>query len=325
MCIRDSLNPQIGVLCPVCRGPVQNVRRFKYISEGQFTVSEHASDTSDHESPQTRRTSNKAGQSTTAPLPINVASSSNSTTSWMHVNPSIQRDMFSWWPVENSYHSTTRLEDGRHGLLVDPGAWSNLVGEQWVVDMAKKALKSGWKPDQRRMDRPLTVQGVGAGANKAEWEVRMPIAITESVNGELTTKVFDYKAPTVSGAGKNLPALLGLQSMSKQCGVLEMQAGEEYLTFPGQGGYSIEWSPGTRRYKLERAPSGHLILPCDAFQDIKSTTGGLATSTKEFFTDRPQETASSSTDMPVDNPVHDDNHAHLTMPNVETPTLRKES
>ena len=64
-----------------------------------------------------------------------------------------------------------------------------------------------------------------------------------------------------------------------------MKDGEEYLTFPGPGGYQIEWSPGTRRYKLERAPSGHLILPCDAFHEVKPTKGGLTTTTKEFFTD----------------------------------------
>jgi hypothetical protein len=179
---------------------------------------------------------------------------------------------------------------------VDPGAWSNLVGEQWVIDMAKKALKAGCKPEQRRMTRPLTVQGVGSGSNKAEWEISMPIAVTDTTNGDPTTKVYDYKAPTVAGAGKNLPALLGLQSMSRQCGVLEMKDGEEYLTFPGPGGYQIEWSPGTRRYKLERAPSGHLILPCDSFQEVKPAKGGLTTTTNEFFIDDvPKGDAVSST------------------------------
>jgi len=41
------------------------------------------------------------------------------------------------------YHGNTMLQDGRQGLLVDPGAWSNLAGEVWIQEMAKKALAAG--------------------------------------------------------------------------------------------------------------------------------------------------------------------------------------
>ena len=85
-----------------------------------------------------------------------------------------------------------------------------------------------------------------------------------------------YKAPTVGGEGKELPALLGLQSMARQQGVLEMAPGHEYLTLPGPGGYTINWSPGTTRHKLEKAPSGHLILPCDAYHKVDKNPGGLS-------------------------------------------------
>ena len=237
----------------------------------------------------------------------NSLNSGSSYSSWQQV-PARTGDYFSWWSAEESvYHATTRLNDGRHGLLVDPGAWSNLVGEQWITDMTHKALDAGLQPEQQRMDKPLTVQGVGSGSNRAEWEIRMPIAVTETTSGEPQTRVFDYKAPTVTGPGKHLPALLGLQSMSRQNGVLEMKEGEEFLTFPGPGGYSIEWSPGTRRYKLERAPSGHLILPCDSYEHLTQSKGGLTPPTREFFTNdanaKQEGQSAASTDANTPTPV----------------------
>ena len=51
------------------------------------------------------------------------------------------------------------------------------------------------------------------------------------------------------------------------------------MAFPGKGGYKIEWSEGTKLLPLETSPSGHLVIPCDSFQD--ATTG----SSHVFVTD----------------------------------------
>jgi hypothetical protein len=162
-----------------------------------------------------------------------------------------------------------------------------LVGESWAIEMAKKAMNSGLKPNQVKLDHPLNVAGVGNGTNSAEWEVHLPIAIDSQGEG---TRLSEFRAPSVGGQGKDLPALLGLKSMSRQGGVLEMTEGREYLTFPGPGGYQVEWSPGTRRYKLERATSGHLILPCDSFTKVANNKGGLEELKTTFFTGNPQKT-----------------------------------
>ena len=69
-----------------------------------------------------------------------------------------------------------------------------------------------------------------------------------------------------------------------------MSEGSEYLTFPGPGGYQVEWSPGTRRYKLERATSGHLMLPCDSFNQVANNQGGLEVIKTTFYTGTPQNT-----------------------------------
>ena len=177
--------------------------------------------------------------------------------------------MFPWWPEptvsgkEHEYHQSTRLKDGRQGLLIDPGAWSNLAGETWVTEMVTKAVDNGLDPKQRTMTEPFVIHGVGTGTNEALMEVQLPVAISDS-DGKASVQT--YQAPTVGGAGKNLPALLGLECMTKHHAVLEMTEGQEYLTYPGPKGYQVTWSAGTKRYKLERAPSGHLILPCDCFE-----------------------------------------------------------
>jgi len=174
--------------------------------------------------------------------------------------------------VQQCFHGSTNLPDGRQGLLVDPGAWSNLAGELWMQGMARKAIEAGLHVSETRMPKPLEVAGVGTGSNEAAWEIQVPIAVADS-DGNMV--LHTYKAPTVREGGKHLPALLGLQSMTKQNCVLEMAPGNEFLTMPGPGGYTVNWSPGTTRYRLERAPSGHLILPCDAFSKCQRTQGGL--------------------------------------------------
>ena len=122
------------------------------------------------------------------------------------------------------------------------------------------------------MAQPLKVAGVGTGSNSAEWEIQVPIAACDSEGSVITHA---YKAPVVRGEGKELPALLGLQSMSRQNSALETAPGNEFLTMPGPAGYIVNWSPGAVRYKLERAPRGHLILPCDVFTKLQKNSGGV--------------------------------------------------
>jgi hypothetical protein len=182
--------------------------------------------------------------------------------------------------------------------LIDPGAWSNLAGEGWVMTMAEKALKSGNVIGKGKLPKPMKVAGVGNGTNKAEWEVRMPIALTD-FEGNVTLN--EYHVPVVGEEGRELPALLGLQSMSRLSAVLEMNPGNEHLTLPGPGGYSINWSPGSIRYKLEQAPSGHLILPCDEFAKVSKVKGGLKEPMMTFFGNAPvkKETCESGTQTEI--------------------------
>ena len=61
--------------------------------------------------------------------------------------------------------------------------------------------------------------------------------------------------------------------------MIETQNGEQQMSFPGLGGYRIEWSPGTMHFKLEQALSGHLMVPCDHFEDVQANESGLSEAT----------------------------------------------
>jgi hypothetical protein len=109
------------------------------VAEGQFNVSQAPSSDEEHKSPTkpVRQTPDTKAE------PVG----SGQSTAWSRVTRPDIHDYFPWWPAslanasqadETCYHGNTRLADGRQGLLVDPGAWSNLAGEQWVQDMAKK-------------------------------------------------------------------------------------------------------------------------------------------------------------------------------------------
>ena len=149
------------------------------------------------------------------------------------------------------FHASTRLPDGRLGILVDPGAWTNLAGATVARQIAEAAAGYGHSPSQKTLKQPLAIMGVGDGEQKCHWETCLPIAV-QTDDGRVDLHRFE--APTVSGSGAELPALLGLRSMRSQNAVLEMTPGREALVFPGKGGYTIDWAPGARRFPLTCAP-----------------------------------------------------------------------
>ena len=56
--------------------------------------------------------------------------------------------------------------------------------------------------------------------------------------------------------------------MQDKDAVLRLRKGKQMMAFPGPGGYKIEWSPGTKLLPLVPAPSGHLVIPCDNFEEV---------------------------------------------------------
>ena len=166
-----------------------------------------------------------------------------------------------------TFHTETRLADGRPSVLIDPGSLGNLTGDQWAREAAKTALETGGptrKPQEYRRQRPLTVSGVGKGSQQASHNVRIPYACKTLSGGRYAQGVFE--APCVPES--QLPALLGLASMKKQRTVLDLVNNQMHFCGPGE--ITLNLPPGTESFQLEEAPSGHLVLPICEYDDADS-------------------------------------------------------
>ena len=131
--------------------------------------------------------------------------------------------------------------------------------------------KAAGRPPTKFIDRDtqLNVNGVGSGSAPCTKEAVMPIAVKYQ---DQPASSSTFQANVARGVGRNLPAILGATSMRANDAVLVLRGGEEFLAFPGMGGYKIEWSPGTRLLPLTYSPSGHMVITCDHFDDLPTTT-----------------------------------------------------
>jgi len=269
------------ILCPNCRGPGRSIARWRFIASPIIAYRPPPPDAPPLVVPISTPTASVAPAQSRAP-------SQDSYQSTVSHHPTV---LPAWAaPTQQPtgfYHASTELPDGRPAIIVDPGAWVSLIGKNPARKIAQWAIKNGQQPQQVRMETPLTIQGVGNGTQTCEWRASLPIATLDD-NDEGSVNLFE--APVVEGTGEDIPGLLGHQSCRKKNGVLQMAPHKECLSFPGPGGYKIEWSPGTRHFPLTPAPSGHLTIPCCEYQKV-SKKGGLAKQSMTFHaTDDPDAT-----------------------------------
>ena len=172
----------------------------------------------------------------------------------------------------SSYHAETQLPSGESALMLDIGSVGNLAGDIWLKKLTLKALKNGRRPNQVKRDRPLNVSGVGKLSQSCEYDCHMPVSI-KVIGGECTKGIF--KTPCVPDS--ELPALLGLQAI-KQCrGIIDTNDGKFYMLGPGDYKLMDYLPPGTKCIQCIYSPSGHMMVPCDAFEDLdeQERHGGL--------------------------------------------------
>ena len=134
--------------------------------------------------------------------------------------------------------------------------------ETVVGELAKQF---NYKTEYFRRKNRMNVFGVGEGS--APVDVQATVAVAVQFQEQAATKEL-YFANIAEGCGENLPAILGLDSMQKKDAVLVLRKGKEFMALPGPGGYQITWSPGTKLISMEHAESGHLVIPCDQFEDL---------------------------------------------------------
>ncbi|CAJ1367944.1 unnamed protein product, partial [Effrenium voratum] len=157
---------------------------------------------------------------------------------------------FPWWEIdctpteaiiagETTYHMKTRMQGNRVGLLVDPGAHDNLIGEETLHRLEEQVGAARRRPLTRR----LSVEGVGEGAQQALEAARVPIFLLDEYD---TRHTGSFTSPVIPGS--SLPPLLGMKSLMKRSAIMDMGSGT--LVLP-----------------LSLSQSGHLILPVDLWKE----------------------------------------------------------
>jgi len=176
--------------------------------------------------------------------------------------------------------SKTKLPGGRSSLLVDLGSRINIIGKNTEKEFAEASTAHGLKPTYVQKPKRLLVNGVGSDSAFCDNEVIAPIAVKYEDRDAIKES---YRANIAEGCGENLPAIYGSDSMIDKDAVIILRKGKQMIVFPGPGGYKIEWSPGSRLLPMIPAPSGHLVIPCDKFDDLDSVKGTSESIT--FWTD----------------------------------------
>ena len=168
-----------------------------------------------------------------------------------------------------SFHTETRLRDGRESILIDPGSVGNLGGDGWVQSLAKAAMASGRIPEQAKRDRALHISGVGHGSQTCTHNCKLPVAF-KRIDGSLGRG--NFNVPVVPKS--ELPGLLGLKSLRDRRAILDMQTLQIHFAGPGDYDLSLTLPPGTESYQCELAPSGHMVLPCSEFAAVDAEESG---------------------------------------------------
>ena len=197
-----------------------------------------------------------------------------------------------------SGNSETSLSNGKVALLIDIGSYGNLAGDQWLASLARIFVDCG-RPisdiEQIRRAKALNVSGVGSGSQVCNYNTHIPIAIP-TLEGTMGATL---KVPTVPNS--DLPGLLGLQSLRNARSIIDTESNKLYMLGPGDYDLMKALPPGTSVIQLEEAPSGHLMMPCDQYNqfDIEQKNGGLILDKQVSL---PVRTASSSSSKQAEGP-----------------------
>ena len=191
------------------------------------------------------------------------------------ISPSEGRRIPHWHTPDQS-NVPQRLPEGTPCLIVDTGAWSNVIGADAAKDLALRAMDAGIQVHQNKLSCPLSVSGIGSENMKSYYEASLPVRLQEANGGP--NEVHMYEAPVldspIEGSSEAIcPAVIGLKALESINAIIETTAGDPMLHVPGIDGYRIEFAPGARHFPLQKSPTGQLVLPIQALQTGVSSSG----------------------------------------------------
>lgn len=183
-CIDEMIARDGEAACPNCRGASTVVATWRYIAPVAGEPNEPPV------------TEEQPPIATPAQSPRSQVSAAFHTPQ-AEIVEHVERPSFPWWPVPEaskadetgSFHvNTHRTESGQLGLLVDPGSYGNLVGEQWIQDVTRVAGENGYQTSKSTR-APLEVGGVGKGTQRCTQEITVPAAL-RNADGCMTKASF---------------------------------------------------------------------------------------------------------------------------------------
>ena len=168
-----------------------------------------------------------------------------------------------WWPVNDDTDADStflveQLGENEVGILPDTGAHDDLCGDAWAQRLAARCNAAGQPIEQRVLDQPRVVQGVGKGHQAAAYEVILTTA-TNDVDGN--NVIGQFRAPCLRHSG--VPGLMGIKTLKAKDALIRCSTGE--MWFLGKGGVDIRVSPGSKHFQMKESPGGHWMLPVAAF------------------------------------------------------------
>ena len=194
--------------------------------------------------------------------------------------------------ADSPYYLTR--SDGRLYVVLDTGAVGNLCGDGWAKLVAAKAIAQRLRPSQKRLAKPMEVGGVGTGTQTAYFEATLPLAVPLANNdGQGQAAIHPMTVPMVHES--NLPCLWGLTSLTNNRAIVDLVSNKLYLVGPGD--VQITLPPGTTTIAMEREPrSGHLIVPCDMYEEASQAVGSSSSSStvRALHTTTVEETTTST-------------------------------
>jgi hypothetical protein len=207
-------------------------------------------------------------------------------------------EVFPCWNADDNptlaYHAQTKLKDGQLSMIVDPGAWASIMGEDLAEALKARAEKNGLKPRVVPMPNPISVAGVGSGSQRCTQKLICPIAVNVDEHG---ASLHELQAPIVGDDGKDLPGLLGLKALKATRGILDCNGKKLHLLGPGE--FNPVLPPGSITIPLQEAPSGHLVMIIDDYEAaiknaVENPTPKVDRKVMQFATSEKSETKKTS-------------------------------
>ena len=151
---------------------------------------------------------------------------------------------------------------GRMGLIIDPGSWNNLMGDQFARTLINLCGQQNEKVKCEMRPTPLNVGGVGHGAQQCLQDGTFPLAMKRE-DGTYVTGTL--KTPIVANAA--CPGLLGMGTLQRERAIIDTY--NKKIHFVAEGHVELVLPPGSRTFSLEQAPSGHLVLPITDYVEAR--------------------------------------------------------